>query len=80
MLRIIQTKFPQFSIEDFEEIISDFFNSDDQLEDYLSKVVDLNLREFALSLSEKSASQDGLDPRENLALMKVKSLWGSGCE
>ena len=46
----------------------------DQIEDYLALIENDELRQFTLELSEMSASADGLDPRENIALERFKNL------
>ena len=76
MFQLISEKFPEFSFDDFEAVINEFFDSNDQIEDYLSKVNDQEMRQFTLELSEASASVDGLDIRENIALKKAYQIWG----
>ena len=76
MFEILTEKFPEFGAEVFEEALDEFFNSDDQIEDFLSLIDDENLRLFTLQLSELSAAADGLDARENIALEKAYVIWG----
>jgi len=76
IFQLIQEKFPDFTVDDFEKSITDFFESNDQIEDYLNNITSYNLRIFALELSKISASVDGLDIRENIALKKAYSYWG----
>ena len=76
MLQILEAQFPEFSYELFEQAIAEFFDSDDQIEDYLSQIDDEELRHFTLQLSEDSARADGLDIRENIALQKAYMVWG----
>ena len=76
MFQLISNKFPEFSLDYFDTAINEFFDSDDQIEDYLSKVNDQEMRQFILGLAEASASVDGLDIRENIALQKAYQIWG----
>ncbi len=76
MLRILREQYPDFSAELFESALTEFFDSNQQIEDYLALVDDKDLRRFTLSLSESSASADGLDIRENIALKKAYLIWG----
>lgn len=76
MFQIASKKYPSFTMEDFEKILDEFFDSEEQIEDYLNQIENLELREFTLKLSETSASVDGLDIRENIALKKAYSIWG----
>lgn len=73
---IVNESFPTFIISDFDVALDEFFDSDDQIEDYLEKITDPLKRKFTLKLSELSASVDGLDIRENIALQKVYTIWG----
>lgn len=75
MFRLVLNKYPSFKMEDFERILDEFFDSEEQIEDYLNQVEELELRNFTLELSEVSASVDGLDIRENIALQKAYSIW-----
>mgnify|MGYP000712817535 CR=1 FL=1 len=79
MFQLISNKFPTFSPDDFDTAINEFFDSNDQIEDYLSKVSDQEMRKFTLDLSKASASVDGLDIRENIALQKAYQIWGESC-
>jgi hypothetical protein len=56
---------------EFESLIDDFFGSSETLEHLLAQVADTGR---ALAVAEVAAAADGLDIRENLALMKCKSL------
>ena len=59
------------SAEDFTTVIDAFFDSDDQLEALVAAVADTK---DALDVAEKAAASDGLDPRENFALMRCRQL------
>lgn len=76
MFTLASKMYPDFNMDDFEEILDEFFDSDEQIEDFLDDIEDLELRKFTLNLSEVSASEDGLDIRENIALKKAYSIWG----
>lgn len=76
LFQLISSKFPEFSRDIFNLVIDDFFESSNQIEDYLNKVHSLAMREFTLSLCKESASADGLDFRENLAIQKACLIWG----
>ncbi len=56
-------------------IVDDFFDSDDQIEEYLDRITDDDMRPPILLLSVISASADGLDIRENFALKKALAIW-----
>ena len=76
MFQLVSNKYSEFSLSDFDLILDDFFNSDKQIEDYLLEIADSETRNFVFELSAASASADGLDIRENIALSKVAVLWG----
>jgi hypothetical protein len=76
MLQILEVSFPEFDSDSFETTLTEFFSSDSQIEEYLSQVDDEDLRQFTLKLAEESASADGLDTRENIALQKAYLIWG----
>jgi hypothetical protein len=75
MLDGFRKKYPEISEEKFDEFMDKFFNSTEVIEDYINKVDDSELRTFTLFLAKKSASIDGLDFRENIALQKISSIW-----
>lgn len=76
MFKLVSDKYPEFSLDEFNTIIDDFFDSKMQIEDYLLEIMDHETRNFIFKLATKSASADGLDIRENIALSKVAILWG----
>jgi hypothetical protein len=76
IFEILAKRFPSYDAATYDEAITEFFDSDDQLEDYLALVGDDDLRKFTLELAEASAGADGLDPRENMALDKAYLIWG----
>ena len=56
-------------------IVDDFFDSDDQIEEYLDRITDDDMKHSILLLSLISASADGLDIRENIAFQKALAIW-----
>lgn len=76
MFEVLTKRFPNVGSEDFDRVLSEFFDSDHQIEHYLSSVMDSDLRSFTLELAEVSASSDGLEIRENIALRKAYEVWG----
>ena len=76
MFRLLSETFPEFCAEDFDKALNEFFDSDKQIEDYLASITDSALQVFTLNLAEESASADGLDIRENIALKKAYAKWG----
>ena len=67
-----------FSVTDKEldDLFSQYFLSKDHIDSYLEKVADVALQKLILEISEFSASADGLDTRENIALQRAKLVWG----
>ena len=76
LLELLVRKFPEWNAHALDELLTDFFDSDDQIEDYLKLVNDESLRSFTLMLAETSAGADGLDLKENVALQKAYAIWG----
>lgn len=76
MFRFLVERFPDCDQSMFENALTDFFDSNDQIEDYLALIDDEVLRQFTLELAEVSAGADGLEIRENIALEKVYEIWG----
>jgi hypothetical protein len=74
---LIIAESPNITTNDFETFMDDFFQSDKQIEDYISQIEDSSLQDFVLRLAEESASADGLDLMENIALQKIRVVWGS---
>jgi hypothetical protein len=75
MLKILSEFIPDFTEKDLDTTLNEFFDSEDQIEDYMSAIQGRDLIKFALYLAHKSASSDGLDPLENIALQKARSFW-----
>lgn len=76
MFRIIHDRFPEFTIDRFDLALTEYFTSNKQIEDYLALVDNEELQRFTLYLAEESASADGLEIRENIALEKAYMIWG----
>jgi len=76
ILATVISKYQDYSLERFNQTLDDFFDDTLQLEDYLNQVSDINLKKFIINLCEFSASADGLDIKENIALHKVKLILG----
>jgi len=71
LFQMLGEKFTEFDEELFESALTEFFDSDKQIEDYLELLVDEDLRRFTLLLAETSAGADGLEITENIALEKA---------
>lgn len=72
----IKQETSDYSFERFNEVLNKFFDESYQIEDYLVKITEPELREFTINLCELSASADGLDIKENIALNKAKLILG----
>ena len=72
---LISKKFPDYSQDNFNRAVDDFFSTDLQLEDYLSAITDPTLQKLTLEIGTESAASDGLDFRENVALEKARNFW-----
>ena len=76
IFKIVIEHYPSVKADDIELAINEFFSSNVQIEEYLALIEDRDLRNFTLSLAEKSASADGLVIKENIALQKAYLIWG----
>tara|TARA_B110000027_G_scaffold125403_1_gene142776 strand:- start:441 stop:776 length:336 start_codon:yes stop_codon:yes gene_type:complete len=76
IFKLVTEKWPTYQKADFNRVIDEFFDSTDQIEDYISKLLTEESRKFSLHLSKVSASADGLEIRENIALEKAYILCG----
>jgi hypothetical protein len=76
MFQFAKDKFPDFSPDSMELALTEFFDSNQQIEDYLALIDDMELRQFTLELAKISASSDGLNIKENIALEKACLIWG----
>ena len=76
MYSLLVERFPSISRTEFDSALDEFFGSNDQIEDYLDRIDDHEMRAFTLQLAKVSAGADGLDIRENIALEKARVIWG----
>ncbi|NQZ28177.1 MAG: hypothetical protein HRT55_17890 [Colwellia sp.] len=77
MLNLIILEYPNYPLERFNQALDEFFDETLQIEDYLHKLARSGLNPFIINICELSASADGLDIKENIALHKVKLILGS---
>lgn len=76
MYQVVSEFSPKYSTEHFNNVLDIFFEESNQIESYLDCVKDSEARNFCIKLCEQSASADGLDIKENIALHKVKYVFG----
>lgn len=76
MLRLLKERFSEVTDSLHAEVMVEYFDEERPIEEYLNLVQDAQLRRFALQLAEASASADGLDDRENVALERAYAFWG----
>ena len=76
MYKILKTEFPNSDEAAFDGALTEFFDSEEQIEAYLAQIEDEKQRVFTLALAEASAAADGLATRENIALERVYMTWG----
>ncbi|MCE0557309.1 hypothetical protein [Motilimonas sp. E26] len=67
--------FPSIDQKKIDFWIEKFFEEDLLLEDYCDKIAELEDRLTALNIATETASADGLELRENLALSRVMNYW-----
>ena len=65
----------QMTKEQFDNLLNDFFEQSFQLEDYTKPFTDSKEISAVLNISRLSASSDGMEIRENIALRKVLILF-----
>ena len=63
-----------FNTENFEDIIEEFFNENKSVIEYCENIKTGSDTKKILDFCHKSASVDGLDPRENDAYIKAKEF------
>lgn len=68
--------FPSIDKEKIDFCIEEFFEEDLLLENYCDKISGLKDRLIALKIATETASANGLELRENLALSRVMNYWG----
>ncbi len=71
IFRIVNSINESFCKDRFERIINEYFDESHHIEYYLSKIINYELKKFTIDLCRKSASIDGLEIKENIALDKV---------
>ena len=76
MFQFAKDKFPDFNLVSMELVLTEFFDSNQQIEGYLELIDDIELRQFTLELAKISACSDGLNIKENIALEKACLIWG----
>jgi hypothetical protein len=74
MYEVVSAFIPDYSIQHFDKVLDSFFEENTQIEQYLEIIRESTQKIFCISLCEQSASADGLDIKENIALHKVKSI------
>lgn len=67
--------FPSIEKKKIDFWIEEFFEEDLLLENYCDKIAGLEDRLIALKIATETASADGLELRENLALSRVMNYW-----
>jgi len=60
----------------FNQSMDAFFDSEQTMEEYMSVISDSKIQRLTLHISKVSASADGLDFHENVALSKAYMFWG----
>ena len=66
----------QINDDDVEALFDDFFESTLHIDSYLKKVTDTDLRKKITAIAQSSAAADGLAIKENIALERIKMIWG----
>jgi hypothetical protein len=72
---LIAKRFPNYPQESFKVAVDEFFSSELQIEDYMTKITDPELQKFTFQIAKESATSDGLDIRENIAVVKAVNFW-----
>lgn len=62
--------------QDFDALFDEFFESESTFDDFLKAINEKELRNNILFIAKESASADGLDIKENIALNRAKLVWG----
>lgn len=76
LIRLAKHSFSNINRKLIDSWIDEFFKEDLQLESYCEELTDNKNRILALNIAVETASADGLDIKENLALLKVMNYWG----
>jgi len=77
ILSTIKLEYPTYPLTSFYQALDDFFNKPLNIEDYSQQLLPIDGFDlFVITLCDLSASADGLDIKENIALQKVKLILG----
>jgi hypothetical protein len=60
----------------FEDLVTQFFESQSEIEIYLDSISSKELKNKLLTIARDAASADGFDITENIAWAKCKKYWG----
>ena len=74
--KLINESIENINKDSFDSCISEFFEEESTLEDYLLAIPKKYNPEIILEICYKSATSDGLEIRENLAFDKACKFWG----
>lgn len=72
--KLIIEQYPKYTYSHFNLALDQFFDESNQIEEYLGQISTTGLAEFCIFLCEESASSDGLDIKENIALQRAKNI------
>tara|TARA_Y100001970_G_scaffold230425_1_gene286085 strand:- start:59 stop:391 length:333 start_codon:yes stop_codon:yes gene_type:complete len=73
--KLINESIENINKDSFDSCISEFFEEESTLEDYLLAIPKKYNPEIILEICYKSATSDGLEIRENLAFDKACKFW-----
>ena len=73
--KLINESIENINKDSFDSCISEFFEEESTLEDYLLAISKKYNPEIILEICYKSATSDGLEIRENLAFDKACKFW-----
>ncbi len=77
---MVSEKFSQITKDDFNSMIDNFFLEDKSLETYYENLQSSEDLNEIINICHASAASDGLEPRENIALIKLIRLAGQNPE
>ncbi len=75
LVKLSIKNFPSIDQMKIANWIDEFFDENLTLENYCDKIADIEGRLLALRIAIETASADGLDLKENLALSRVMNYW-----
>lgn len=67
-------KFKKLTKKNFEDLIFEFFSTNNQLEDYCKPFENSEDKALALEIAKQSATADGLAIKENIAYKKAENF------